>query len=190
MKKVVSAAIGGRSFTIEEDAYNRLRDYLDEFRRRSNLGISSSEMMDEVEARISELFSSRIVSSKEVVSLSMVENVISQLGMPDGGTETGTNNHNSTQKEEKTMTGPKKFYRDSDNKFIGGVCSGLAAYFDIDTMLVRIIFIVLLLAGTAGFWAYLILWVVAPLAKTSAQKCELRGLAVNAENMAKYPSTK
>ena len=95
-------------------------------------------------------------------------------------------------KEEKNMnsTANKKFYRDSDNKFIGGVCSGLAIYFNIDTMLIRIIFLVFLLAGTAGFWAYLILWFVAPLAKTSAQKCELRGLPVTAENMAKYPSSK
>ena len=186
MKKIVSAGIGGRSFSMEEDAYAKLRSYLSEFRRRADMGNLTSEVMDDVEARISELFSSKIYTSKEAVTLEMVENVISQLGMPDGNPDSTTKNEEP--KKEKKMNSNKKFYRDPDTKAIGGVCGGLAAYFDIDLMLVRIIFLALLLAGTAGFWAYLILWIVAPLAKTSAQKCELRGLPVNAENMARFTS--
>ena len=187
MKKIVSAGIGGRSFSMEEDAYAKLKSYLNEFRRRADMGNMTTEVMDDVEARISELFSSRIYTSKESVSLQMVEDVISQLGMPDG------NSADNTKKEEsikdKKMEGNKKFYRDPDTKAIGGVCGGLAAYFDIDIMLIRIIFIALLLAGTAGFWAYLILWIVAPMAKTAAQKCELRGLPVTAENLARFSSS-
>lgn len=191
MKKIVEAGVGGRSFSFEEDAYNRLQAYIDEFRRRVDMGNMTSEVMDDVESRIGELLSAKVYTSKEVVSLPMVENIISQLGMPDDGGETASENKTNERKEEKKMnTTGKKFYRDSDSKYIGGVCSGLAIYFDIDVMLVRIIFLVLLLAGTAGFWAYVILWIVAPLAKTSAQKCELRGLPVTAENMAKYPSSK
>ena len=120
----------------------------------------------------------------------MVEDVISQLGMPDDNAGSAQNDKNEEPKKERKMEGTKKFYRDPDTKAIGGVCGGLAAYFDVDVMLVRIIFLVLLIAGTAGFWAYIILWIVAPLAKTSAQKCELRGLPVNAENMAKFTSSK
>ena len=194
MKKIVSAGIGGRNFSIEEDAYARLKSYLNEFRRRADMGNLTSEVMDDVEARISELFSSRIHTSKEAVTLSMVENVISQLGMPDGNAGAGESNNNTNSneesKKEKTMEGTKRFYRDPDTKAIGGVCGGLAAYFDIDVMIIRIIFIALLLAGTAGFWAYIILWIVAPLAKTSAQKCELRGLPVTAENMARFSTEK
>ena len=184
MKKIVSAGIGGRSFSMEEDAYARLSSYLNEFRSRADMGTMTSEVMDDVEARISELLSAKIYTSKEAVTLAMVENIISQLGMPDGNA--GTNE----SKNERKMEGKKKFYRDPDTKAIGGVCSGLAAYFDVDVMIIRIIFIALLLAGTAGFWAYLILWMVAPLAKTSAQKCELRGLPVTADNMAKFTSSK
>lgn len=188
MKKIVEAGVGGRSFSFEEDACNRLQAYIDEFRRRVDMGNMTSEVMDDVESRIGELLSAKVYTSKEVITLPMVEDIISQLGMPD---QNGDEAREET-KEEKNMnsTANKKFYRDSDNKFIGGVCSGLAIYFNIDTMLIRIIFLVLLIAGTAGFWAYLILWFVAPLAKTSAQKCELRGLPVTAENMAKYPSSK
>ena len=69
---------------------------------------------------------------------------------------------------------------------IGGVCSGLAAYFDIDVTLIRIVFLALLLAGSFGFWLYLIIWIVAPKALTPAQKCELRGLETTAENLAKF----
>lgn len=185
MKKIIEAGVGGRSFSFEEDAYNRLQAYLDEFRRRADMGNLTSEVMDDVESRIGELLSTKVFTSKEVVSLSMVENIISQLGMPDDNT---TNENKEEKKMENNAN--KKFYRDSDGKFIGGVCSGLAIYFNVDVMLIRIIFLVLLLAGTAGFWAYLILWIVAPLATTSAQKCELRGLPVTAENMAKYPSSK
>lgn len=190
MKKIVSAGIGGRNFSIEEDAYAKLKSYLNEFRRRADMGNLTSEVMDDVEARISELFSSRIYTSKEAVTISMVEDVISQLGMPDDNAGSAQNDKNEEPKKERKMEGTKKFYRDPDTKAIGGVCGGLAAYFDVDVMLVRIIFLVLLIAGTAGFWAYIILWIVAPLAKTSAQKCELRGLPVNAENMAKFTSSK
>lgn len=190
MKKIIEAGVGGRSFSFEEDAYYRLQAYLDEFRRRVDMGNMTSEVMDDVESRIGELLSTKVFTSKEVITLQMVENVISQLGMPDDG---GTASGNDTETKNGTNmnnTANKKFYRDSDSKFIGGVCSGLAIYFNVDVMLIRIIFLVLLLAGTAGFWAYLILWIVAPLARTSAQKCELRGLPVTAENMAKYPSSK
>ena len=185
MKKIVEAGVGGRSFSFEEDACNRLQAYIDEFRRRVDMGNMTSEVMDDVESRIGELLSAKVYTNKEVITLPMVEDIISQLGMPDEDGE---------KKEENSMntnyTANKKFYRDSDSKFIGGVCSGLAIYFNVDIMLVRIIFLVLLIAGTAGFWAYLILWFVAPPAITSAQKCELRGLPVTAENMAKYPSSK
>lgn len=186
MKKIIEAGVGGRSFSFEEDACSRLQSYLDEFRRRAGMGNMTSEVMDDVECRIGELLSAKLYTSKEVVTLPMVEDIISQLGMPDGDGE---------KMEEQSMntnnnTSSKKFYRDSDSKFLGGVCSGLAIYFNIDTMLLRIIFLVLMIAGGAGFWAYIILWFVAPLAKTSAQKCELRGLPVTAENMAKYPSSK
>ena len=189
MKKIVAAGIGGRNFSMEEDAYARLKSYLDEFRSRADMGNLTSEVMDDVEARISELLSSRVYTSKEAVTLAMVENVISQLGMPDGNPGSTETIEEPTRKEKK-MEAKKKFYRDPDSKAIAGVCSGLAAYFDIDIMIIRIIFIALLLAGTAGFWAYVILWIVAPLAKTSAQKCELRGLPVTAENMARFTYSK
>ena len=81
---------------------------------------------------------------------------------------------------------PRKLYRNSDDKRIGGVCSGLAAFFGIDVTILRIIFLVAFLCVGAGFWIYIAIWIVAPLAVTPAQKCEMYGLPVTAENMAKF----
>jgi Putative stress-responsive transcriptional regulator len=193
MKKVENVGIGGRSFVIEEDAYQKLSAYLDKFRTRTNMGSQTSEVMDEVEARIAELFSQETGGGTQVVTIEMVCRVIDQLGMPDGSNGAGTDEatsgdfiNNKTEEGNKMGKEPKKFYRDSDNKVIGGVCSGLAAYFNIDVVLLRIIFIACVFGAGAGFWVYVILWIVAPLAKTATQKCEMRGLPVTAENLAKF----
>ena len=73
-----------------------------------------------------------------------------------------------------------------DNKGVAGVCSGLAYYFDIDVTIIRIIMLVALLAGTSGFWIYVILWIAIPKAMTPAQQCEMRGIPATAENMARF----
>ena len=85
------------------------------------------------------------------------------------------------------MSNPvKKLYLDVESKKLAGVCSGLAAYFDIDVTLIRILFLAGLLVGGFAFWLYIIIWIVAPKALTPAQKCELRGMEANAENMAQF----
>ena len=81
---------------------------------------------------------------------------------------------------------PKKLFRDSDDKMIGGLCSGLGFYLGADPVLVRVLFLIALLFGTLGFWVYLIIWIVAPLAVNPVQKCEMRGLAPTAENLGKF----
>ena len=179
MKKVVNAGIGGKSFVVDEDAYARLDSYLILF--KSRLGAdSSAEVMSDLEGRIAELFSAEICSGQRVVDLQLVEKVISQLGMPDGSPMPGAEPFASDEKPQRRL------YRDTDDRRIAGVCSGLAAYFDVDVVLIRVLMLVALVAGSAGFWIYVILWIAVPKALTSAQKCELRGLAPTAENLAKF----
>ena len=179
MKKVVSAGIGGRSFTINEDAYERLDSYLKLFRNHLRES-GKDEVMDELESRIADLFYSSVGTDGRVVDLDLVERVISQLGMPDGSCNT------STDARPEQNTAPRHLYRDTDDVRIAGVCSGMAIYFGIDTALVRILMLVALLMGSVGFWLYIILWVAVPKAVTPAQKCELRGLAPTAGNLAKF----
>lgn len=189
MKKVVNAGIGGRSFAMDEDAYSKLKKYLNAFRTKSQMGIQSREVMEDLEERIAELFSENITQYRNVVDITAVERVIAQLGMPDGEpySEAGEDPISEIFSGNKPT---RKFYRNPCNKSIAGVCSGIAQYLNIDTLLVRIVFVVALFMGSAGFWFYVILWIAAPLAETPAQKCEMYGLPVTAENLMKFSSKK
>jgi len=180
MKKVITAGVGGRSFTINEDAYGRLESYLNLFRAHVR-EVGTQEVMDELESRIAELFYQEVGDSDRVVDMELVEKVISQLGMPDG---------TDSSAAEEPARAVRKLYRDTDDVRVAGVCSGLALYFGIDTALVRILMLVALLAGSVGFWLYVILWIAVPKALTPAQKCELRGLAPTAGNLAKFTTRK
>ena len=186
MKKVLTVGIGRRSFIINEDAYAELDRYLEMFKSKVKMGVYTKEVMDDLEDRIADLFSESIRTSNEVVSMELVKNVISRLGMPDD--EPAGDYFSFSGNGESCERITKKFFRDPCDKKIGGVCSGIAAYLDIDVLLVRIVFIIALFIGTAGFWIYMIVWFVAPLAKTAAQRCEMRGLPVTVENMKKYSS--
>lgn len=189
MKKVVNVGIGGSSFVVDEDAYQRLDLYLERFRNGMDAR-EASEVMEDVEQRIAELFMEYTNGRSEVVSLAIVERVITQLGYPEDGGETSTSNSREN-KEAYHYTGVgekprKRYYRDPDDKMIGGVCSGLAAYFDVDVVLFRIVAIVALICGSVGFWVYLILWIAVPLARTATEKLEMRGLPVTADNLRRF----
>ena len=198
MKKVMNASIGGAGFLLDEDAFLRLQAYLQAFRERlaagsGQVGYQAGEVMDDLEARIAELFRSEVGVSGRVVDLELTNKVIAQLGMPDGGSFTDC--AGSAKQEGKGPRPfwekgelPRKLYRDPYDRMIAGVCSGLAQYFGLDTALIRVIMVVLLVTGTAGFWIYIILWIIAPKAETAAQQCEMRGLPVTAENMARFSS--
>ena len=184
MKKVVNVSLGGRNYTLEEDAYARLGRYLEHFRARLTVPEGQkTEVMDEIEGRLAELFSREVGESGRVVSLDLVNRVASTLGMAEDGFGTSFS-------ASETASNPRKLYRDMDEKKIAGVCSGLSSYFDIDVVLVRIIMLAALIFGSAGFWVYIILWIAVPVADTAAKKCELRGLAPTAENMSKFTTYK
>ena len=117
-----------------------------------------------IEERIAELFSQHITDYKNVVSIELVNQVISQLGMPDGSAFV-EDDKKTAETAAPEIRPARKFYRNPDGKTIGGVCTGLSTYFNIDVTIIRIIFIICLIAGLAGFWIYIILWIIAPLAK-------------------------
>lgn len=205
MKKVINASIGGRSFALDEDAYNRLQAYFDHFKIRLNKDSQSArdEVMSDLEARIAELFDQGIGgTSYRVVDLPLVSRVVGQLGMPDGSPEPadglyGQTFGNSNRGRQgaggpdfsysgEQGKAPKRLYRDPDNKAVAGVCSGLASFLNIDITIVRIVILLALLLWGTGLLVYLVLWIVVPLAKTPAQKCEMRGLEPTAENMSRF----
>ena len=183
MKKVINVSLGGRSFTLNEDAYNRLNTYLTHFRAKLSVpDYQKAEVMEEIEGRIAELFYKETGDTSRVVTLEMTEKVAAALGMPDGSAENGSAAGTYTPAGDM----PRKLYRDVDNKSVAGVCSGLALYFDIDITLIRILMLVALIFGSAGFWIYVILWMAVPKADTPAKKCEMRGIPPTAENMSRF----
>lgn len=178
MKITVSINIGGMAFHIDEDAYTELKIYLRSLDRYFAKEASSAEIMADIEARIADLLKSKISDYKQVVTLQDVREVINTLGTPEDISDDSGSTY-----ERSSFTGYRRMYRDPDNRIIGGVCSGMAAYWRIDPWIVRIIFIIISLPGGLGILIYLILWIVLPEAKTTAQKIEMKGDPVNIHNI-------
>jgi phage shock protein PspC (stress-responsive transcriptional regulator) len=194
MKPTMKVSIGNTAFNIEEDAYNVLKNYLDRLNAHyANLS-SGKEIIEDIELRIAELLSERIGSSEQPVSENIIKEVIDILGFPE---EMEANDKQSEKEfsESKTKNVQKKLYRDTDNKVLGGVCSGLANYFNIDVVLVRVLFVVFFLGFSALHFftfgitsgtillIYLILWVVTPPARTMQQRYEMHGEKPNVKNI-------
>lgn len=183
MKKTVNVAIGGCSFIIDEDAYYAMSEYLANFKSAIEGSAASNDVMDELEGRIADLLKQKL-GGREVASLKMVEEIIGQIGYPEGYKTENDNNVNN-----ENMSATKKLFRDPDDKKIGGVCSGLAHFLGIDVVFIRIIFLIALLFVGGGFWAYVIFWIVAPEARTAVEKCEMRGIPPTAENIRKFTNS-
>jgi len=179
MKITVSINLGGYSFNIDEDAYAELKMYLRNLELHFAGEESSSEILSDIETRMAELFRLKITTYKQVINIEDVRQAISVLGTPEDISDSdGPSSH-----EKFSSPGYHRMYRDPDNRVIGGVCSGMGAYWNIDPVIVRIIFIALALAGGIGVMVYLILYIVLPEAKTTAQKIEMKGEPVNIHNI-------
>lgn len=193
MKKTVNVAIGGCSFIIDEDACNILSEYLDNFKAAIGNSISSNDVMDELEGRIADLLKEKL-GGREVVSAGMAKEVIVTLGYPDGYDRTIHQEENFDRTHNRDIYGNerpvRKLYRDPDDKKIAGVCSGLGIFLGVDVVVIRILFLIALICGFAGFWIYLIIWIAAPEARSAIEKCELRGIPANAENIRKFTEGK
>lgn len=180
MKKTYTVNIGGLVFSIDEDAFRKLNGYLDELKVHLKNNPGSSEIMEDIERRIAELFKEKLKDRKEVIGLDDVEKVVGILGKPG---DIGEESEEDTQGEKIKRGMPKRLYRDIDDKMIGGVCSGLGYYINIDPTWVRIVFVVAILLSGVSAVAYLILWIVVPPANTITEKLEMRGNPVNLSNI-------
>ena len=193
MKKTLTVNLGGTVFHIDEDAYQLLDKYLANLRIHFRKEEGSEEIMNDFEMRISELFNERVRLGHEVITIEHVEEVIKRMGKPEelfGGEDekeyVREESKAHTFQEEETTGGRKKLMRDPDNRVLGGVASGIAAYMGWDITAIRLIMIVLLFIPYAPIVIlYLILWLVMPLARTAADKLMMRGKSVTLENIGK-----
>lgn len=189
MKKTLTVNISGIVFHIDDDAYAKLDRYLITIRRHFSSDEGCDEIIAGIEGRIAEMFQEKVTASKQVVTLADVKEVISQLGEPEqisGSDEASDKKQESGSGDSDyyDIKASKRLYRDPDDKYIGGVCGGLGAYFQVDPTWMRLLFIVGIFAGF-GILLYIILWIVIPRARTTAEKLEMRGERVNLSNIEK-----
>ena len=190
MKPVVKASIGRTAFTLEDEAFRQLKEYLDSLENHFAGNPSGKEIMEEIEVRIAELLLEKCGPSG-VVSPAMVREACDTLGSVkdidayknsdgDKQAEDGSASEEGAGERKKA----RKLYRNPYDKVLGGVCSGIAAYFDKDPLLFRLLAVVILLFFTmtparTAFWipvvAYLALWLAIPEARTVRQRYQMRG---------------
>lgn len=116
-----------------------------------------------------------------------VDSVIETMGKPEEFADVQDDHKEEETSQENTYTEnvKKRMFRDPDNKAIGGVCSGIAAYFDIDIVWIRLAMFLLIFFGGISLWVYIVLWIVIPEAKTTAEKLAMKGEKIDINNISK-----
>jgi len=169
MEKTIKINIAGVIFQINEDGFELLRDYLQSINNRLKNVTGGNEMIEDIEARIAEIFQSAPSWKTGVISTEDVEEMMSVMGTPDEiAGETGSESSYSYTRPRQ-----KRLYRDSENSIIGGVCSGLGAYLRIDPVWIRILFVLFSIVYLSGLFVYIILWIALPRASTPFQRKEM-----------------
>ncbi|MEK9159626.1 MAG: PspC domain-containing protein [Patescibacteria group bacterium] len=174
MKKVINITIGSMVFNVEDDAFEKLSTYLDSIKKYFSKDKDGDEIVEDLEASIAEKFSKR-KNKDGAVTEKDVDGIIEQIGTLKDFKKMSEEEDDDEVPDEPKEAGEKKLYRDPDDAIIAGVCSGLGAYFGIETVLVRLIFFITILFGGFGIVIYVILWLIMPVAETTAQKAEMRG---------------
>lgn len=183
MKKTLTINISGTVFHIEEDAYDVLKQYLITLKSYFGEDEEGKEIVADIEARISEIFSESTGQNNQAITLEVVDDMIGMLGTPE--------NFSEEAGDEKPLAGQgarkRKLYRDPEQTVLAGVCGGLAAYFNMDPVVIRLIVVLLaLFTSGAGILVYILLWIVVPKAVTTTQRLEMKGEEVTVKNIERF----
>ncbi len=202
MKKTFTINVAGFPFTIDDDAYTLLNDYLDTLEHAFARQDDTRELVSDIESRVAELLLECTASGSAIVTAKDVEEVIKRVGQPedmieeDESIQINGNSSSYSSFSSETITPPpfippfkkknKKLFRDPQNAMVGGVCSGLAHYFGTDPTAVRLLTVLLTIVSisTMGI-AYLILWLVVPEARTPLERMQMMGEQPTVENIGK-----
>lgn len=183
MQKTLNINIKGTIFHLNEDAYNKLNKYLDEINNHFRNKKGREEIINDIENRLTELFQHKLNDKKQVITIEDVDEVIGTMGHPSDFDEDSEDDY--TTVPQNLLKGKKRLFRNVDDRMLGGVCSGLGAYFNIDTVWVRIAFLIALVFAGGSVLVYLVLWIVIPPARTVTEKLEMQGDPVTISNMEK-----
>lgn len=188
MKKTITMNLSGIIFHIEEDAYEKLSKYLATIKSYFNNSDGKDEIMNDIESRIAEMLSEKVNKNKQAIVMADVEGVIAIMGKPEDFAPEGESTkqeYSSNNQNQYSETKKRRVFRDSDSKILGGVCSGIGNYFDFDPLWLRGAFAVSFFVFGSGFLLYVILWMIIPEAKTTAEKLEMKGEKVDINNIGK-----
>lgn len=181
MKEITRIHLAKTPYDIELDAKEVLQKYLSEIKQM----MGSEDTMYEIEARMVELLGERGVQSNGIITMSDVEDLRSKMGLPKEFSDS-----ESTEDSQANLipsnSPAKRLMRDTDNAIFGGVCAGIAAYWSINPLWVRLLFIIspFITFGTA-LLVYIIIWISLPEAKTAAEKLQMRGEPVTLDSLKK-----
>lgn len=191
MNKTLSINISGIVFNIEEDAYESLKSYLGKIKNHFRNEEGCDEIVADIESRLAELLKSKINAGKQVLVMADINEAIGIMGQPEDFAE-GTTAEEEKKQESQSHTQQnyygnkrRRVFRDPDSKILGGVCSGVGNYFDIDPLWIRLALVVMFFGFGSGFLLYIILWIIIPEAKTTAEKLEMRGEPVDINTISK-----
>ena len=166
MKQVININFQGRVVPIEVSAFDILKQYTESLNRHFANEEGKDEIINDIESRIGELFQERLTNGATCITEDDVNAVIKSMGRPEEfegveentGTAPKTGPAEASQEYNNAQAGHKRLYRDENNKVLGGVCAGVANYFGIDALVVRLVFIF----SGIGFFAYILLWAFVP----------------------------
>lgn len=180
MNRIITINIGGIAIQIEEDAYEVLRKYLSKIKTHFANTDNGSEIIEDIEARIAEMLHEKL-NDKPSINVQDIEEVIEVMGNPTDF-EADLDEDEYTQ-EHRYSKSKRSLYRDPERGILGGVCSGLAYYLNVEVVFIRIIWIILFFVFGTGFFFYLILWFIIPKAETTADRIKMMGETPNIENI-------
>ena len=176
MKKTFTINISGTVFYIEEDAYEKLQEYLRSLKNFFETQTGGQEILQDIESRIAELLQEKKTEGQDAVTSEWVGEIMQRMGNPEDFADGEQTENTEPITETKGEKNRRRLYRDGESRVLGGVCSGMSAYFNIDPVILRILFVALIFLGVGvSAIVYLILWIVVPKARTTAQRLEMRG---------------
>lgn len=185
MNKTVNINLAGIFFHIDENAYIKLQRYLEAIKRSFTDSQGRSEIVSDIEARIAELFIERVKHDKQVIGTKEVDEVVTIMGQPEDYLVDDEIFEDEPVYENKTKSKAKKLFRDTNNSYVGGVSSGLAHYFVINVIWIRIIWFLLIFGAGTGIFIYILLWILVPEAVSTADKLMMSGKKVTISNIEK-----
>ena len=201
MNEIKKCSIAGISFTLEKDAYEALQTYIKSLNDTYKNNPDGEEIIADIEARIAELILST-QPAEGIVAKPLIDNIIKQLGSAEEIDEEGAELHAENIDQNGNPRIPRRLYRDLENKKLGGVCAGVANYFDVDSTWIRLamfIPLVITIFGSVDIFrwiapfsgnlfgfviiGYAIMWFTIPAASSARQKLEMKGERVTARNI-------